>query len=267
MAQHSTVLLHWEAYFPPEDIIETIKKIVFPLEFPKNSLAAALPYQALKQASSELSALGVRFGANDMSSVASDAFTESIAAKLLTNAGAHFVLLGKTLKRQRLQETNTSINQKVRHALNANLEPFVCLVETQAELEREKKPAEAIKGQLKECLEGFSEEQLGKISLVYETPVSLLEKSKIGSHDLDDAYERCYQPCVELWGSSLADTMRILCALSPYATLEQHVSVNSPWNGFYYKMLDTNPNSINHAIQNVSPLLLSLQNVKKDDLP
>ncbi|MGZ8363525.1 MAG: triose-phosphate isomerase [Caulobacteraceae bacterium] len=77
----------------------------------------------------------VLLGGQDCHAEPKGAFTGDIAAEMLADAGAAFVILGHSERRQYHAETDETVAAKVRAALRAGLEPIVCVGETLADRE------------------------------------------------------------------------------------------------------------------------------------
>jgi triosephosphate isomerase len=85
---------------------------------------------------------GVRLGAQDCHANAAGAHTGDVAAPLLAEAGATYVILGHSERRADHGETNADVAAKVLAALAAGLIPIVCCGESEAE--RDAGEAEAV---------------------------------------------------------------------------------------------------------------------------
>ncbi|MCP2041011.1 triosephosphate isomerase [Neisseria sp. HSC-16F19] len=82
-------------------------------------------------------------GAQDVSRFEADgAFTGETSAAMLADAGARFVLVGHSERRQYFGEDNTVLAEKLHHSLAAGLVPVLCVGETLAE--RDVGEAEAV---------------------------------------------------------------------------------------------------------------------------
>ncbi len=75
----------------------------------------------------------VAVGGQDCHAAPQGAHTGDIAAPMLRDAGAAFVILGHSERRQNHQETDAQIRAKTVAALEAGLTPIVCVGETEAE--------------------------------------------------------------------------------------------------------------------------------------
>ena len=72
----------------------------------------------------------VAIGGQDCHVEASGAFTGSIAAPMLADAGASLVIVGHSERRAGFGETDADVSAKAEAALAAGLEPIICVGET-----------------------------------------------------------------------------------------------------------------------------------------
>ena len=76
----------------------------------------------------------ILIGGQDCSPSAADAArTGEISAAMLSDAGARYVIVGHSERRQNHKETDDLVRQKAEAAIAAGLTPIVCVGETQAE--------------------------------------------------------------------------------------------------------------------------------------
>jgi len=75
----------------------------------------------------------VELGGQDCHASPRGAFTGSISAEMLADAGAQLVILGHSERRAGFGETDADVAAKVEAALAAGLEPIICIGETLAE--------------------------------------------------------------------------------------------------------------------------------------
>ena len=72
----------------------------------------------------------VEIGGQDCHAKASGAFTGSVSAEMLADAGAGLVIVGHSERRAGFGETDADVAAKAEAALRAGLEPIVCVGET-----------------------------------------------------------------------------------------------------------------------------------------
>jgi triosephosphate isomerase len=97
----------------------------------------APPFTALAAVAQVLDELGSRVGvaAQDMSAETSGAFTGDVSGAMLRDAGATWVILGHSERRQIHGETDDVVAKKVARAMTSGPRPIVCVGETLAERE------------------------------------------------------------------------------------------------------------------------------------
>jgi triosephosphate isomerase len=125
------------------------------------------PYLAL-QAMVD-SARGSRVGvyAQNMHEKDSGAFTGEVSAPMLTELDVSGVVLGHSERRELFCETDKALAKKVPVALDAGLEPILCVGETEAEREAGDTQRK-LRHQVQEGLHGVADERLAEVVIAYE---------------------------------------------------------------------------------------------------
>ena len=98
-------------------------------------LAVCPPATLLAQAAWALKGGKVSLGAQDCHAKDSGAFTGDIAAPMIKDAGAQYVIVGHSERRQYHGETDAVVKAKAEAALKSGLTAIVCVGETRAERE------------------------------------------------------------------------------------------------------------------------------------
>lgn len=233
MAQSFILLSDWKAYIPFQPTLESIKKLLEETSSLKKEHYLSLPYPYLLEENNSLSSLQATLGVQDMNSVESDSFTETISIKLLQEIKAQFVLLGNSLKRFQLDESFSSINKKIQSALEANIQPFLCVGETLKDFQ-EGRTAEVIKLQLQGTLKDFSPEIIKKITLVYDSPSSIVNKPNTTFEDINEMKDRFRQIFQEVWDDSLFNNLKILYPFFGDITSIPQIIENTELSGLYF---------------------------------
>lgn len=99
-------------------------------------LVVAPTYPALYPVASRVRAVGVAAAAQNLDPGREGALTGAVSGYLLHEAGARFVIVGHSERRQYFQETDLMVAEKVAEALGAGLAPILCVGESLAERER-----------------------------------------------------------------------------------------------------------------------------------
>jgi triosephosphate isomerase len=98
---------------------------------------------------------------------AEGAFTGEISMRMLLDAGCGSVLVGHSERRQYFGETDESVNNKVKAALEAGLTPIVCVGESLAEREGDR-THHTLKRQFDGGLAALTGAEFSRILLAYE---------------------------------------------------------------------------------------------------
>jgi triosephosphate isomerase (TIM) len=125
------------------------------------------PFTALDTVVKAVEGSDLRVAAQNMHQEESGAFTGEISAPMLTELGVHGVVLGHSERRQYFGETDRALQEKVPAALDAGLEPILCVGETEEERE-EGETQRKLRGQVQEALERIEPERLPEVVIAYE---------------------------------------------------------------------------------------------------
>lgn len=137
------------------------------LSAPGVTAAVCVPFPYLAQCQARLSGQALAYGAQDVSAQVSGAFTGEVAAPMIAEFGAQFVIVGHSERRQYHGETDASVAAKTLRVLDAGMTPIVCVGETLAEREAGDTKA-VVTRQLETVLAALTLEQAVKIVVAYE---------------------------------------------------------------------------------------------------
>ena len=142
-------------------------------------LALCAPFTALATAVEALGGSDVRVLAQNMHQEASGAFTGEVSAPMITELGVNGVLLGHSERRQFCGETDRALQEKVPAALEAGLQPMLCVGETEEEQEAGDTQRK-LRHQVQEALEKVPDERLHEVVVAYE-PIWAIGTGKVAT--------------------------------------------------------------------------------------
>lgn len=93
------------------------------------------PATMLSPMANKMRGRGLVFGGQDCHSYANGAFTGDVSAEMLADAGASYVIVGHSERRQHHGETSKLVQEKAVAAKRAGLIPIICVGETLGERE------------------------------------------------------------------------------------------------------------------------------------
>ena len=109
----------------------------------------------------------IAVGAQNVYFEKSGAYTGEISADMLADLGVRYVIVGHSERRALFGETDEIVNKKVHAALNAGLNPIICVGESLAQREMGV-TMELITLQVKSALAGVGAEQMRRCVIAYE---------------------------------------------------------------------------------------------------
>ncbi len=130
-------------------------------------IVVAPPFTSLQLAGERLRDTQVRLGAQTMHWELKGAFTGEVSAPMLRELGVSHVILGHSERRAYCDETDRTVNLKVRTALAQGLTPIVCVGETLDE-RHAGATDERVVSQTRAAFEGVPAGELTKVAIAYE---------------------------------------------------------------------------------------------------
>ncbi|MFO0549213.1 MAG: triose-phosphate isomerase [Polyangiaceae bacterium] len=150
---------------------------------------------------------GVGVAAQNMHAQSSGAFTGEISAPMLRDAGATWVILGHSERRQLFGETDAGVEAKVKAALEAELRPIICVGETLAEREAER-TLEVVEGQVRAFMQLLAHSP-GFGVIAYE-PVWAIGTGRVAKPEDAQAVHAAIRALLRTVSEHVAESTRIL---------------------------------------------------------
>ena len=161
-------------------------------------IVLGVPYTSVLTAS-KIVKNKVLIAAQNMNENEKGSYTGEVSADMLTNVGAHAVILGHSERRSHYDESDELVNKKILTALKAGLVCVFCIGETLYD-RKNQLTGEVLKRQLTEGLKSIYANELKNIIIAYEpvwaigtgvTPmdVEIIETLKLVRRVLADMYD------------------------------------------------------------------------------
>ena len=153
--------------------------------------------------------LRLTYGAQDLSSEASGAFTGDISGSMLKKLGCTYVLVGHSERRTIHSESDELVNRKIKAALSNELIPILCIGE-ELEIREAGTHLQFVIDQLRNCVKGLHKPDLKKIIIAYE-PVWAIGTGRTATpQDAEEVCEGIRKEFSKISTSEIADATRIL---------------------------------------------------------
>lgn len=172
-------------------------------------IMVAPPYTALPLIHQVLKKSNIKTGAQNLHYEEEGPFTGEISAAMIKDAGAAYVIIGHSERRQYFGETDESVCKKNRAALKADLIPVMCVGETENE-KKIKKTLNVLDKQLKNGLKGFRSDELRSLVLAYEPVWAIGTGLTATPKEVDEIHHYLRKRIEIIFGKDLAKSVRIL---------------------------------------------------------
>ncbi|HWN11658.1 MAG TPA: triose-phosphate isomerase [Pyrinomonadaceae bacterium] len=167
-------------------------------------------FTAIKTVADRLEGSNIRVAAQNCSTeIEEGAHTGELTARMLRDAGAQFVIVGHSERRQLYSETDSMVNRKCAAALASGLDVILCLGESLEQ--REQGTAErVVSGQLTGGLSGLTASDLDRIIVAYE-PVWAIGTGRTASPEqAQEMHAFIRRVFMERYSDQAANDLRIL---------------------------------------------------------
>lgn len=109
----------------------------------------------------------VLLGSQNVGSISTGTLTGEVSAEQLKSLGVHYCLIGHSERRQKLNETNELIVDKIKQLFQNGITPILCIGETKEQRELHKTDL-VLEKELRSCLNEFSKDEINGMVIAYE---------------------------------------------------------------------------------------------------
>ena len=199
---------NWKMNMLPDATIRFIDELTPLVKSTQSEVILCVPYTDLFYALLTAQNTNIKIGAQNMHWEESGAYTGEISAQMLKSIGVEYVIIGHSERRQYFNETDETVNKKIKSAFNVGLKPIVCVGESLEERESGK-AVEKVTNQVKLALEGLTENQVEDVIIAYE-PIWAIGTGKTAtSEDANNMIKQIRQEISKLYGQIVAERVII----------------------------------------------------------
>lgn len=199
---------NWKMNMLPNEAIKFIEDLAPLVKDTENEVIICAPYTDLFYVLLTAQGTNIKVGAQNMHFEEKGAYTGEISAKMLKSINVEYVIIGHSERRQYFNETDETVNKKIKVAFENNLKPIVCVGET-LEQRESGKAEEIITSQTQKALEGLKNEQIENTIIAYE-PIWAIGTGKTAtSEDANNSIKSIRNKIYEIYGQSVASRVII----------------------------------------------------------
>jgi triosephosphate isomerase len=201
------IAANWKMNKTVAEAAEFIDALLPRIAATQHDVVVCPPFTALQEVVERRRGTAVRVAAQNMHFEESGAFTGEVSAPMLVELDVEAVVLGHSERRQFFGETDEALAKKVAAALSHDLEPILCVGESE-EAREGGQTEEVLERQLQADLAEVSDDDVAKVVIAYE-PIWAIGTGKVATPE--QAQEACafIRDVLRARGAA-ADEVRIL---------------------------------------------------------
>ncbi len=161
------IAANWKMHKTVAEAAEFIDALLPRIAATQNDVVICAPFTALTAVVERRYGTAVKVAAQNMHEEDSGAFTGEISAPMLVELDVEAVVLGHSARREYFNETDEALARKVKAALAAELEPILCVGESEAARDAGE-TEEVLERQLQADLSGIEAGQIAEVVIAYE---------------------------------------------------------------------------------------------------
>lgn len=199
---------NWKMNMLPNEAIEYIQSFEPMVKDSKSEIILCVPYTDLFYCLMNAQGTNIKIGAQNMHFAENGAYTGEISGKMLKSIGVEYVIIGHSERRQYFNETDETVNKKIKAAFENELKPIVCVGETLEQREAGKTES-IITSQTRLALEGLTGEQVKNTIIAYE-PIWAIGTGKTAtSEDANNSIKAIRAEIKRLYGEDVSEEVII----------------------------------------------------------
>ncbi len=195
---------NWKMNMLPNETISFIEELAPLVKNTENEVILCVPYTDLFYALLTAQNTNIKIGAQNMHYEENGAYTGEISGKMLKSINVDYVIIGHSERRQYFNETDETVNKKIKSAFRDGLKPIVCVGETLEQREAGK-TEEIITKQTELALAGLTNEQVQNTIIAYE-PIWAIGTGKTATkEDANNSIKSIRNKIAQIYGQNIAD--------------------------------------------------------------
>ena len=199
---------NWKMNMLPNEAIEYIETFAPMVKDTDNEVILCVPYTNLFYTLMNAQGTNIKIGAQNMHYAENGAYTGEVSPQMLKSIGVEYVIIGHSERRQYYNETDETVNKKVKAAYEVGLKPIVCVGESLEEREAGKTES-IITNQTRLALEGLSNADVEATIIAYE-PIWAIGTGKTAtSEDANNSIKAIRAEIARIYGNDVAEKVII----------------------------------------------------------
>lgn len=199
---------NWKMHNTIKEAVALVEELIPLVKDAKCEVVVCPTYVCLPAVMEATKGTNIMVGAQNMYFEEKGAFTGEISPSMLESLGLKYVVIGHSERRQYFNETDETVNKKLKKAYEHNLIPILCIGESLEEREGNI-TEEVLKKQTKFGLSGLTNAQVEELVIAYE-PIWAIGTGKTATaDDANNTIAYIRKLVAEIYGTETAEKVRI----------------------------------------------------------
>ncbi len=199
---------NWKMNMLPNEAIDYIQAFEPLVKDADAEVILCVPYTDLFYCLMNAQGTNIKIGAQNMHFAETGAYTGEVSGKMLKSIGVEYVIIGHSERRQYYNETDETVNKKLKAAFENELKPIVCVGESLEEREAGK-TEEIITSQTRLALDGLTPDQVKATIIAYE-PIWAIGTGKTAtSEDANNSIKAIREEVKRIYGEEVSEEVII----------------------------------------------------------
>ncbi len=200
---------NWKMNMLPNEALEYIAALDPLVKESKNDVIICVPYTDLFYSLLAVQGTNIHVGAQNVFYKETGAYTGEVSPKMLKCINVEYVIIGHSERRQYFNETDETVNLKLKASLNEGLKPIVCVGETLEQREAGE-TEKVITDQIEKALKDLTPEEVRNTIVAYE-PIWAIGTGKTATaEDANTSIKQIRNKIKDLYGENISEEVIIL---------------------------------------------------------
>lgn len=199
---------NWKMNNTIDEAINLVEELIDLVKDAKCDVVVCPTFLSLPEVVKKCEGTNILVGAQNMHYEDAGAFTGEVSPRMLKELGVKFVIIGHSERRQYFNETDETVNKKLKAAFDHEIMPILCVGETleQRELGITE---EVLAAQIKQDLKELTEAQVKELVIAYE-PIWAIGTGKTATaEDANNTIGFIRSVVGKLYGEAVSQLVRI----------------------------------------------------------
>jgi triosephosphate isomerase len=169
MLQKKIIIANWKMNFGVKESVDFVSQLLDSInnQETKDDVVICASFTALDALNKFLENSKVFLGAQNVGEAREGTWTGEVSALMLKEVGCGYVIVGHSERREKLGETDSQVNSKIKLVMENGMIPILCVGETRSEREN-KLTNSKVSSQLEQDLEGVQVGEGQEVIVAYE---------------------------------------------------------------------------------------------------